>query len=237
MQAPEDSDSENNDLQNLNLKKVKYVKPEPEVFQRKHARKLKNKKFENFAKQESEIFDEKFNPKKSKTVNQNLFKTVNKYDNNAERPYDESSSDDSKPVMKIDQNKALQKSFDTQQNKFDMKREKNISNRVFSQGQGAIEHRKKEKASKNKRLGIVEEVAEKPRTGPKQKQKLIFPEHSDDFGSNKFFLGTFKLNPKFRNRAFVQLQELNLDVLIDNTTQMNRAMDGDTVLIQLDPVE
>jgi hypothetical protein len=92
----------------MNLKKVKYVKPETGKFDRKQAEKLRNKKTLNYAKQETEIFDEKFNPKKSKTVKQNLFKTVSRYDNNAERPYDESSEDDSKFVKQIkNENKSL----------------------------------------------------------------------------------------------------------------------------------
>lgn len=40
-----------------------------------------------------------------------------------------------------------------------------------------------------------------------------------------------------RHRAFVQVPELNLDVMIDGQTLMNRALDGDTVFIQLDPVQ
>ena len=49
---------------------------------------------------------------------------------------------------------------------FDLKREKNISNRVFSQGKRGLEHRKKEKLAKNKRLGIEPNKDEKPRLGP-----------------------------------------------------------------------
>ena len=44
------------------------------------------------------------------------------------------------------------------------------------------------------------------------------------------------MNPKFRHRAYVSIRELNIDVLIESYRLMNRALDGDTVLIQLLPV-
>jgi hypothetical protein len=44
------------------------------------------------------------------------------------------------------------------------------------------------------------------------------------------------MNPKFRHRAYVSIPELNMDVLVESYRMMNRALDGDTVLIELLPV-
>ena len=44
------------------------------------------------------------------------------------------------------------------------------------------------------------------------------------------------MNPKFRHRAYVSITELNIDVLVESYRLMNRALDGDTVLIELLPV-
>jgi exoribonuclease R len=52
--------------------------------------------------------------------------------------------------------------------------------------------------------------------------------------TGELFKGIFKINPKFRNRAFVQVPELKLDVFIEDHIKMNRALDGDVVLIKLD---
>ena len=52
-----------------------------------------------------------------------------------------------------------------------------------------------------------------------------------------FFRGIVKTNPRFRQRAFVSVPELNVDVMIKGFRLMNRAMDGDTVFIELDPVQ
>jgi hypothetical protein len=52
--------------------------------------------------------------------------------------------------------------------------------------------------------------------------------------TGELFKGIFKINPKFRNRAFVQVPELKLDVFIEDQIKMNRALDGDVVLIKLD---
>ena len=87
----------------------------------------------------------------------NLFKTVNQYSNNAPRPYESSDSEDVLQVLDM---------VGKPQREFDMKREKNLSNRVFSKGQQGIDHRKKEKEAKNKRLGKDKKEA-KPRNGPK----------------------------------------------------------------------
>ena len=50
------------------------------------------------------------------------------------------------------------------------------------------------------------------------------------------FEGVVRMNPKFRHRAYVSIQELNVDVLVEGYKLMNRALDGDTVLIELLPV-
>ena len=44
------------------------------------------------------------------------------------------------------------------------------------------------------------------------------------------------MNPKFRHRAYVSIAELKIDVLVESYRMMNRAIDGDTVLIELLPV-
>ena len=44
------------------------------------------------------------------------------------------------------------------------------------------------------------------------------------------------MNPKFRHRAYVSIAELNIDVLVESYRMMNRALDGDTVIIELLPV-
>ena len=46
-----------------------------------------------------------------------------------------------------------------------------------------------------------------------------------------FFKGTVKTNPKFRYRAFVSIDDLNIDVMVKGMQDMNRAIDGDKVLI------
>jgi hypothetical protein len=44
------------------------------------------------------------------------------------------------------------------------------------------------------------------------------------------------MNPKFRYRAYVSIQELNIDILVEGYKLMNRTMDGDNVLIEMMPV-
>lgn len=45
------------------------------------------------------------------------------------------------------------------------------------------------------------------------------------------FQGTIRFNPKFRSRAFLTVDELKVDVMIEVQSKMNRSMDGDTVLV------
>lgn len=52
----------------------------------------------------------------------------------------------------------------------------------------------------------------------------------------KLWKGLVRINPKFRHRAYISVAELNIDVLIESYRLMNRALDGDTVLIELLPV-
>ena len=54
--------------------------------------------------------------------------------------------------------------------------------------------------------------------------------------SGKYFKGVIRMNPKFRYRAYVSIQELNIDILVEGYKLMNRAMDGDNVLIEMMPV-
>jgi exoribonuclease R len=71
-----------------------------------------------------------------------------------------------------------------------------------------------------------------------------FDEHIEDktlietnLQKGVFFRGVVKTNPRFRQRAFVSIPELNVDVLIKGFREMNRAMDGDTVIVELDSVQ
>ena len=52
-----------------------------------------------------------------------------------------------------------------------------------------------------------------------------------------FFKGVVRTNPRFKQRAYVSIPELNMDVVVKGFRLMNRAMDGDTVLVELDPVQ
>ena len=54
--------------------------------------------------------------------------------------------------------------------------------------------------------------------------------------SGKYFKGIIRMNPKFRYRAYVSIQELNIDILVEGYKLMNRTMDGDQVLIEMMPV-
>ena len=48
--------------------------------------------------------------------------------------------------------------------------------------------------------------------------------------------GVIKINHRMKHRAFVQIKELDIDVMIEGQQCMNRAFDGDTVLIELLPI-
>ena len=47
----------------------------------------------------------------------------------------------------------------------------------------------------------------------------------------KFFEGILRVNPNNRNRAFVTINGIAIDVMIDGLSSQNRALDGDTVVI------
>ena len=47
----------------------------------------------------------------------------------------------------------------------------------------------------------------------------------------RLFEGNIRVNPNNRNRAFVSIQGIKIDVMIDGLSSQNRALDGDTVLI------
>ena len=71
----------------------------------------------------------------------------------------------------------------------------------------------------------------------------MFQEHISDkkeiaskLKEGSLFEGTIRFNPKFRQRAFLTIDELKVDVMIEGQTKMNRSLDGDKVLVQLDPV-
>lgn len=49
----------------------------------------------------------------------------------------------------------------------------------------------------------------------------------------RLFEGNIRVNPNNRNRAFISIEGIKLDVMIDGVGSQNRALDGDTVVIQL----
>ena len=55
--------------------------------------------------------------------------------------------------------------------------------------------------------------------------------------NSRFFLGVLRTNSRLRQvRAYITVNGLNLDVLVEGYKNMNRAMDGDTVMIEMSPV-
>lgn len=114
-----------------------------------------------------------------------------------------------------------------------MRYEKQMSNRVFSRGENKREHRQKERAAKENRSGRKAGNSNRP----------MFQEHLTDeqaikakLAQGHLFQGIIRFNPKFRQRAFLTVDDLKVDIMIEGQTKMNRALDGDTVLVQLDPV-
>ena len=99
-----------------------------------------------------------------------------------------------------------------------------------------------------KPLPVSMEVAEdffikEPDSSGEKEQVSYFEEHITDpqliqskLDSGVFVEGTVRTNPKFKHRAFVSCPGLDADILIKGFTQMNRAMNGDTVLVELTPV-
>jgi len=52
--------------------------------------------------------------------------------------------------------------------------------------------------------------------------------------SGDYFKGVVKINPKFKHRAYVSVEGFPNDVLIEGDDNINRAMDGDEVVISLE---
>jgi|LauGreDrversion4_2_1035121.scaffolds.fasta_scaffold1323157_1 hypothetical protein len=52
--------------------------------------------------------------------------------------------------------------------------------------------------------------------------------------SGDYFKGVIRINPKFRHRAYVSIEGFPNDVLIEGDENINRAMDGDEVIISLE---
>lgn len=74
-------------------------------------------------------------------------------------------------------------------------------------------------------------------------KKQFFEKYLDDqveieekLAGGLLWKGVVRMNPRFRHRAYVSISELNIDVLIESYRLINRALDGDTVLLQLLPV-
>mmetsp|Transcript_19524 Transcript_19524/g.30006 ORF Transcript_19524/g.30006 Transcript_19524/m.30006 type:complete len:142 (+) Transcript_19524:2376-2801(+) len=61
------------------------------------------------------------------------------------------------------------------------------------------------------------------------------PEVEEKLAKGLLWKGKLKTNPRFKHRAFVSIDELKVDVLISQYRLVNRAVDGDTVLIELMP--
>ena len=57
----------------------------------------------------------------------------------------------------------------------------------------------------------------------------------DGIEKGYLFEGMIRVNPNNRRRAFVNINGLMTDVMIDGLFLQNRALDGDTVLIELLP--
>ena len=63
-------------------------------------------------------------------------------------------------------------------------------------------------------------------TPPDQVDKLL--------KKGEYFEGTIRMNAANRNRAFVHVKDFPVDVLIEGQKNMNRAMDGDQVVVWLE---
>lgn len=57
----------------------------------------------------------------------------------------------------------------------------------------------------------------------------------ENLESGVFFKGILKGNSKFKNKAWVNIPEFDIDVMIRSFNHINRTLDGDTVLIKLMP--
>lgn len=47
------------------------------------------------------------------------------------------------------------------------------------------------------------------------------------------FEGILRVSQNNRRRAFVTINDINVDVMVDGLQQQNRAFDGDTIIIEL----
>ena len=52
----------------------------------------------------------------------------------------------------------------------------------------------------------------------------------------KYFEGILRVNQTNRRRAFVSVNEFDIDVMLDGLFAQNCALDGDRVLIELFPI-
>ena len=93
-----------------------------------------------------------------------------------------------------------------------------------------------------KRFFLQEEDGE---GGSKDNETYYERYHSDlvaiqeqlDKPDSRVFKGVLKTSARLRQlRAYVSVPGLNLDVAVEGYKNMNRAMDGDTVLVELQPV-
>ena len=175
----------------------------------------------DYAKQEAAIFgdDDEQNRKKKRKPGKkdHLPKTAGGYQDSGKRSYD--NADDIKVNFKRDKTHTA---FDAA--KIDFKREKNLANRVLTQGEGKKEHRATEMQAKR----------ERQRKGDNK----VFTAHqadvTKDLERGELFQGRIRFNPKFRNRAYVTVTGIKLDVLVEGQRNFNRSMDGDLVALRLD---
>ena len=93
---------------------------------------------------------------------------------------------------------------------------------------GKRSYNKKQSASNDKK------------TKKKSSARISFEEHlkvqdaiKKGIDEGVLFEGFMRINPNNRNRAFVSVEGVNIDVMIDGLGAQNRALDGDTVIVQL----
>lgn len=133
--------------------------------------------------------------------------------------------------------------------RFDIRQEKRKGNKAWKELISPDE--KYSKAKKGRATGTtVTPAVESKRVGKKDKKqkkggkndkkRINFEEYiqvedeiKKGLGNGQFFEGLFRVNQNNRNRGFVTIDGMTVDVMIDGLGPQNRALDGDTVIVQL----
>lgn len=103
--------------------------------------------------------------------------------------------------------------------------------------ESAKESKRMKKASRNQTEKDKSSGAQsKNKKGQKQRIQYeeflkVDDEIKKELDSGRYFEGVLKINPNNRNRAFVSVDGIAIDVMIDGLGCQNRALDGDTVVI------